>query len=130
MSKKISERILREFGILIGVGFPIILGCIIPLISGHIFRFWTLWFGIPFLILGIFKPVLLLYPYKVWMKLGLVLGLINSRVILGLIFIVILIPIAFLMKLFGYDPLRKKLINKDSWRESKEGYKIDLKKIF
>ena len=42
------------------------------------------------------------------MKLGDYLGWINSRIILGIVFIVILNPIAFIMKLFKYDPLRQK----------------------
>lgn len=130
MKGKISDKTLRNFGILIGLGFPIIFGYIIPLISQHNFRFWTLYFGLPFLILGILEPIILLYPYKAWIKFGLALGWINSRIILFLIFIFILLPIALLLKLFGYDPLKKELNNKNSWRENREDNNIDLKKIF
>ena len=65
----ISQRQLREFGFLIGVGFPIIIGWLIPRFSGHAFRFWSLWIGIPSLIFGILKPRLLFYPYRAWMSL-------------------------------------------------------------
>ena len=42
------------------------------------------------------------------MDLGKALGWINSRIILGLVFIIVLQPIAFIMKSFGYDPLKLK----------------------
>ena len=130
MEESISKKQLREFGFLIGFGFPIIIGWIIPAISGHIFRSWSLWVGCPSLILGILKPSLLFYPYKAWMKLGNALGWINSSIILGLVFILVLQPIAFIMNLFGYDPLRRKKNIEDSYREKNEHRIINLTKIF
>ena len=126
----VSKKQLREFGFLIGIGFPIIIGWLIPAISGHLFKTWSLWIGIPSLLLGIIKPSLLFYPYKGWMILGLTLGWINSRIILGLIFLLVLQPIAFVMKIFGYDPLRKNRTNKASYKEYKENHKVDLTQIF
>ena len=126
----ISKKQLREFGFLIGIGFPIFIGWLIPAISGHLFKTWSLWVGIPSLLLGIIKPSLLFYPYKGWMILGLILGWINSRIILGLIFLLVLQPIALLMKIFGYDPLKKNKSNDISYKESKENHKVDLTRIF
>tara|TARA_Y100001968_G_scaffold231300_1_gene214083 strand:+ start:1259 stop:1654 length:396 start_codon:yes stop_codon:yes gene_type:complete len=126
----ISQKKLREFGFLIGIGFPVIIGWIIPSISGHLFRFWSLWIGVPLFILGILRPSLLFYPYKVWIKIGLTLGWINSKIILGLVFLLILLPISLIMKVFGYDPLKKKKNNLLTFREVKENHKVDLTKIF
>ena len=125
-----SKKQLREFGLLIGFGFPIIIGWIIPAISGHIFRIWSLWIGLPLLILGIMKPSFLTYPYKVWMAIGLALGWVNSRLILGLVYFIILQPIAIVMKIFGYDPLKKKKSNERSYREIKKDENFDLTRIF
>ena len=130
MKSSISKRQLREFGLLVGVGFPLLIGWIIPAIGGHIFKAWTLWIGIPGIILGIFTPKLLLYPYKGWMTLGHYLGWVNSHLILGLVFILILQPIALIMKFLGYDPLKKKKGNQNSYRENKDDHKIDLTRIF
>ena len=126
----ISKKQLREFGFLIGIGFPIFIGWLIPAISGHLFKIWSLWVGIPSLLLGIIKPSLLFYPYKGWMILGLILGWINSRIILGIIFLLVLQPIALVMKMFGYDPLRKNKSNEITYKEYKENYKVDLTRIF
>ena len=128
--KNLMLKKLRDFGILIGFVFPILIGWILPAISGHLFRTWTLWIGIPSIILSMFKPTLLFYPYQLWMSLGHVLGWINSRLILGLVFILILQPIALIMKALGHDPLRTKKSNNNSYREDKRNHKINLKRIF
>ena len=64
------------------------------------------------------------------MKIGNILGWLNSHLILGLVFIGVLIPISFVMKIIGYDPLRLKKVNKKSYREVKVDYEVNLKKIF
>ena len=82
------------------------------------------------LILAISKPGLLLYPYRAWMKLGHILGWLNSRVILGLVFLIVLQPIALIMRILGHDPLKTKKLPQKSYREIKTNHKVNLKKIF
>ena len=130
MSNKISKKILREFGILIGFGFPIFLGWLVPTLTGHQFRIWTLWVSAIGFIFGLLAPRILYLPYLLWLKLGYILGWINSRIILGLIFIFVLIPIGLVMKFFGYDPLRFRRKGLDTYRENKKKYKLDLSRIF
>ena len=125
-----DKKKLREFGMLIGFGFPILIGLIIPALRGHAFGIWTLWIAFPSLIIGIIQPGLLFYPYKVWMELGLALGWINSRIILGLVFFLVLQPIALIMKFVGYDPLKTKKRSVISYRENKSNYKVKLTKPF
>ena len=130
MKETITKKQLREFGLLIGLGFPILIGWLLPLIFGHEFRAWTLWIGVPVLILRLTAPRLLHYPYKSWMALGHVLGLINSHIILGLVFIFVLQPIAYIMRLKGYDPLRTIRKKEKTYRENRKDYKTDLTRIF
>ena len=110
MQNSNSIKKYKEFGYLVGLGFPLIIGYLIPYFSGHSFATWTLFFGIPLLIIGIIKPIFLKYPYKVWMKIGHILGWINSKLVLGMVYIIVLQPISLIMKLLGHDPLKK--INK------------------
>ena len=121
---------LREFGFLIGFTLPILIGWFLPAIGGHSFKLWTLWIGFPTIFVAIIKPLLLFYPYKIWMKVGDILGWINSHLILGFIFIVILIPISIAMKIIGYDPLRLKKHRQKSYREIKVESEVNLRKIF
>ncbi len=130
MEQKISKKDLREFGILIGFGFPIIIGLLIPAITGHGFRSWTIWVGFLGLIFGLISPNLLKLPYKAWMKLGYLLGWVNSRIILGIIFFIILLPIAIVMRLFGYDPLKNNRKGIYTYRNNVQNHQIDLTRIF
>ena len=131
MTDSPSKKQLKEFGYLIGFGFPILIGWLLPAIFGHGFRAWTLWVGIPGLILGLIAPGLLRQPYRLWMALGHALGWVNSHVILGLVFIVVLQPIAYLMRVFGHDPLRrKKQHGNHSYREERKTLEVDFNRIF
>ena len=130
MKQNISKKQLREFGLLIGFVFPVLIGWLIPILFGHGFRTWSLWIGIPGIVLGLTFPLLLYYPYRLWMTIGHLLGWVNSRLILGLVFMLVLVPIAFFMKFFGYDPLRLKKQKVKSYFEDKINHMIELRKIF
>ena len=80
--------------------------------------------------IGAVAPHFLKFPYKLWMRIGHVLGWINSRIILGLVFIIILQPIALIMRAKGYDPLRKKKGNMSSYRELNKEDSVDYSRIF
>ena len=67
-----------------------------------------------FFIITITKPEILLPLNKIWMRFGLLLGLIVSPLVLGLIFFCIFTPLAFFMRLSGRDELRLKIKNKTS----------------
>ena len=58
---------------------------------------------------------------KLWMRFGLVLGIIISPIVLGIIFFGVFTPIAFLMRLNRRDELRLKFKSKSShWISRKE----------
>ena len=130
MKNYIPNKTLREFGFLLGFTFPFFIGWILPLIGGHSFRTWTLLISLPALILAITNPRLLFYPYRAWMRLGLILGWLNSHIILGLVFVFVLQPIALFMRIFGHDPLKTKKLVQKSYREVKTNHEVNLKKIF
>ena len=107
-----------------------IIGWLIPAFFRHGFREWTSWIGILGLTFGLISPRLLYYPYKGWMALGHALGWINSHIILGLVFILVLQPIAYIMRLTGYDPLRRRRKGEATYRENRKDHKTDLTRIF
>ena len=130
MKETISKKQLREFGLLIGFGFPILIGWLLPTLFGHAFRAWTLWVGVPGLICGLTVPRLLQYPYIGWMALGHGLGWVNSHIILGMVYILVVQPIAIIMRLAGHDPLRRRRKGEKTYRESRQKYETDLTRIF
>ena len=59
-----------------------------------------------FLIITIVNADVLLPLNKLWMKFGILLGMIVNPIIMGIIFFGIFTPIAIVMRLFGRDELR------------------------
>ena len=67
-----------------------------------------------FLLATLVKADVLFPLNKLWMRFGLLLGMIISPIVLGLIFFVLFTPIAFLMRLCGRDELRLKCKEKNT----------------
>ena len=130
MQKKIPKKELRNFGLFTGLGSPILLGWLIPLIMGNAFKVWTLYLGVLGITIGLIAPFLLYYPFKIWTILVYALGWVISRILLGLVFIAALLPIALVMRLFGYDPLRIHRKGEKTYRENKKNYEVNFFRIF
>ena len=62
-----------------------------------------------FFFITIINAKILLPLNKLWMKFGVLLGMIVSPIIMGIIFFVIFTPIAIIMRLSGRDELRLRL---------------------
>lgn len=96
----------RNFG-LVFAGFYALLGLL---------GFWRgtgrgpIWLGLALaaLLLALTAPKALAPFNWAWTKFGLLLHAIVSPVMLGLIFYVCIVPVGFLMRLSGRDPLRRK----------------------
>ena len=58
---------------------------------------------------AIFIPVILRPVYTTWMKIGHGLGWVNSRIILGILFYVMILPMGLVMRLFGGDPMARNI---------------------
>ena len=67
-----------------------------------------------FLLVTLIKSDALLTLNKLWMRFGLLLGMIVSPIVLGIIFFALFTPIAILMRLSGRDELRLKFRSKVS----------------
>jgi len=67
-----------------------------------------------FFIITVVKADMLLPLNKLWMRFGLLLGMIVSPIVLGIIFFGLFTPIAFVMRLSGRDELRLKFNKKPS----------------
>jgi len=59
-------------------------------------------------LVSIFIPLAAKGIEWIWLKFAHILGWINSKILLGLIFFIFLLPIAWLSRLFTKDPLRLK----------------------
>ena len=84
------------------------------------------------LIIGIFLKSLSVLIARSWMKLSTLLGFINTRVLLTIIYYLILTPIAILYRFFNGDFLQIKKNNARSfWHKREYQYSAeDLKKLW
>ncbi|MFK7889510.1 MAG: SxtJ family membrane protein [Granulosicoccus sp.] len=79
-----------------------------------------------FLIVTLVKADALLPLNKLWMRFGLLLGMIISPIVLGILFFALFTPIAIPMRLSGRDELRLKFKSKAShWISRSEPIKAD-----
>ena len=73
-------------------------------------RLWALGLGAVLVSLGLLLPAVLAPVFKVWMKVGHILGWINTRIILGILFYGLITPMGVVMRLFGWDAMRRVLV--------------------
>jgi hypothetical protein len=107
MHQDVSAQQLRSFGLLVGGVFAVI-GLWPAVFRGEPLRLWALVSAGLLIGPALLVPQILKSVYQVWMVLGHVLGWINTRIILSLIFYAVFTPAGVLMRLFKNDPMRRK----------------------
>ena len=118
----------RSFGIVFFIVFIII--SLYPLIDGENIRVWSLIISIIFLVLGLLNSKLLNPLNKIWFKFGLLLGKIISPIVMGIIFFLVVTPIALFMRLIKKDLLNLKFNKKNTYWIEKSGPKSKMKNQF
>ena len=100
---------LRKFGLISGAIVAVLFGVILPWLVEYQ---WPIW---PWIVTGILwvwalaMPGTLFLVYKPWLKFGHIAGWVNTRIILGLMFYLIFFPAGIIMRVFGNDPMARKL---------------------
>ena len=105
--KEVTKKQLRTFGIALSILLGII--GLIHLLKGNApqnFWFWGA-AGVVFLA-TLSVPILIKPIYRVAIFIAHILGWINTRIILGLIYYLLFTPIAIIMKILGRDALNRK----------------------
>ncbi|MDB3959701.1 SxtJ family membrane protein [Candidatus Pelagibacter sp.] len=123
---KISSN--RSFGIVFFIVFILI--AFYPLINQEEIRIWSVLISLLFLILGIINSKILTPLNKVWFKFGIFLGKIISPIVMGLIFFLVVTPIAFLMRMLNKDLLNLKFSKNNSYWIKKTDPKSTMKNQF
>ncbi len=99
---------LVAFSRVMAVGIPLIFGLALPLLAGAS-PWWTAFLiGFVFLTAGMINSDSLLLPHALWMGLGSLLHRINSWLIFGLLFYLIICPLGIVFRLVGRDPLQRR----------------------
>jgi hypothetical protein len=106
---KLDAKGYRKFGLTTGCIVLILFGALIPWLFGLRYPQW------PWILAGVLATLALIAPttlqpvYIGWMKFGNVMNWINTRLILGILFYGMFLPIGLVMRVLGKDPMRRKL---------------------
>ncbi len=100
---------LRKFAYMVGGVLALVFGLAIPYLNRGSWNQYLVGSGSVLVLLGTILPRILYWPYRIWMLIGEVLGWINTRIILSVIFFLLFTPIGLIRRLFGSDSLKRKL---------------------
>jgi hypothetical protein len=105
---EITSQKLRSFGFTVGGIFALI--ALWPIVvRAEDPRWWAMVVAGCLLVPAVVFPKSLVWVYKGWMAIGHVLGWVNTRIILGMIFYVIVTPIGMIRRWLGKDPMGRQL---------------------
>jgi hypothetical protein len=98
-----ERRRLRSFGVTVGAACAILAAFLLWKQRPA----WPILGGLAALLVlaGLLTPVLLRPIERVWMKFARALGWVMTRVILGLVFVVMFTPAGLILRLLGKDPM-------------------------
>ena len=118
----------KSFGLVFFLVFLII--SFWPLLNSNDIRIWSLVISIIFLILGLINSKILTPLNKIWFKFGIILGNIISPIVMGIIYFIVVTPIALILKVFNKDVLNLKKTKNSSYWINKEKYNSSMKNQF
>jgi len=96
----------RVFGIVFTVVFAVV--GLFPLLNGAALRWWAVGVAALFLVAAIAYPKILSSLNHLWTRFGLLLHRVVNPIVMGLLFFLVVTPIALLMRIFGKRPLQLK----------------------
>ena len=113
---------LKSFALVMMWALPLLFIIIIPWLFDVPVKWEILWVNLVFGILYLLYPKGLYPFFRVWMAIAGVLGWFNTRLLLGIVFYLLILPIGFVMRSFGKLHYRSKLSNDSStfWIKNKQ----------
>ncbi len=106
----LDNKGLRKFGLTTGAIVVVLFAAFFPWVFDA--ATMPIW---PWILAGLLWVPALLMPsvlrpvYTTWMKIGHGIGWVNTRIILGVLFYILVLPMGLIMRLFGKDPMTRKL---------------------
>lgn len=104
---KVDKKQLRSFGLIVG-GLFVLIGMWPLAFRGEAVRLWAMVPGSILLIQAALLPSSLQPFHRAWMFIGHILGWVNTRIILGILFYGVFTPTGLIIRLFGNDPMRRR----------------------
>lgn len=108
---------LRNFALATGAIVSTLFGVLLPWLLGFPLPIWPWTVAFILVAWGLIAPSTLQPVYKGWMLFGLFMSKIMTPLIMGLLFFLLMTPMAFVMKLMQRDPMARALnVPQDTYR--------------
>jgi hypothetical protein len=104
-----DEKGLRQFGLMFAGIISVLFGIVLPFLFDYPFPWWPWIVAGVFCILALAVPKSLMQFYRLWMRFGVVMNIIMSRLILGSVFVLTVIPTGMILRLQKKDILNLKM---------------------
>jgi len=129
---ELDRKGLREFGLTTGAAVVVLFGLFFPWLLDVDWPRWPWYIAAPFWLLALIQPEWLRPIYRGWMHFGLFAGRIMTPLVLGIVFFVMISPMALIRRLMGEDPMQRSLDpEQESYRvKSAKSPKDKLEKPF
>ena len=127
-----DKKSLRNFALVLAAMIVLMFGLVLPWLWDRPFRTWPWIVAAVLTAWGLVAPGTLKPLHAAWMRLAFVLGWINTRILLGIVFYVLLMPLGLAFRLFSRDAMARKFDQAiASYRvTSKQPSKDNLKRPF
>ncbi|RZV34664.1 MAG: sxtJ [Chromatiales bacterium] len=106
---ELDRKGLRDFGLTFGAAVVIIFGLFFPWVLDLGWPAWPWVIAGPFWALALIRPLWLRPLYRVWMRFGLLASRVMTPFVLGIVFFVMISPMAIVRRLMGRDPMQRTL---------------------
>jgi hypothetical protein len=117
MIPELDRKGLREFGLTTGAVIVAIFGLFFPWMLELDWPVWPWVIAAPLWSLALIQPKWLRWIYRAWMRFGLLASRVMTPLVLGIVFFVMIWPMAMVRRLMGKDPMQRALDpNKKSYR--------------
>jgi Kef-type K+ transport system membrane component KefB len=116
---ELDRRGLRRFGLVTGAIVAALFGLVLPWLLGRAMPVWPWVVFAGLSIWALIAAASLRMVYRSWMRLALLLNKVTTPVIMGVIFLLLIVPIAMIMRTAGRDRLRRE------FDESVDSYRIE-----
>ena len=123
---------LKQFGLVFAAIVSALFGLILPFLFGFDYPLW------PWVVAAIFTLTALAMPrwlrpfYNLWMRFGVIMNIIMSRLILGTVFVLTVVPAGLIFRIRGKDILGLKLDSESPTYRNKinDNHTNDLRKPY
>lgn len=99
---------LRRFGLVTGAIVAVLFGAFFPWVLERAVPLWPFVLGGVLTVWGLVAPASLGPLYRAWMRFGALMSRVTTPIVMGVVFYVVIAPIGFVMRLTGWDAMRRR----------------------